>query len=83
MNLLSWLIIGGFAGWIAKKIAGGKKGLLSNIILGIVGSYVGGFIISVLARVDVVARFDWRTLITAIIGSVVVLSAWNAFSGRK
>lgn len=44
-NIISWCVVGGLAGWIANLIMHGKgKGLVRNIIIGIVGSLVGGFV---------------------------------------
>ncbi|PKM38986.1 MAG: GlsB/YeaQ/YmgE family stress response membrane protein [Firmicutes bacterium HGW-Firmicutes-9] len=43
-NLLSWLIIGALIGWVASKIMHGRGGLIRNIILGVAGATVGGWL---------------------------------------
>ena len=48
MNFIIWIIIGGIAGLIAEKVTKSRHGLLTNIIVGIVGSFVGGYIAKVL-----------------------------------
>lgn len=72
MGLLSWLIIGAIAGWLAGVFTkGGGFGLVSNVILGIVGAVVGGFLFGLLGF-EAVNFFG--SLITATVGAVVLLS---------
>ena len=69
---IGYIIIGGIAGWIAGKIVkGGGSGILMNIVIGIVGALVGGFLLSFF--VDTAAGGFWFTLFTAILGSVILL----------
>lgn len=69
---IGYIIIGALAGWIAGKIVkGGGSGLLMNIVIGIVGALVGGFLLSFF--LDTAAGGWWFTLFTAILGSVILL----------
>src|SRR6201999_4386735 len=69
---IGYIIIGGIAGWIAGKIVkGGGSGILMNIVIGIVGALIGGFLLSFF--VDTAAGAFWFTLFTAILGSVILL----------
>ena len=69
---IGYIIIGGIAGWIAGKIVkGGGSGILMNIVIGIVGALIGGFLLSFF--VDTSAGGFWFTLFTAILGSVILL----------
>jgi uncharacterized membrane protein YeaQ/YmgE (transglycosylase-associated protein family) len=69
---IGYIIIGGIAGWIAGKIVkGGGSGILMNIVIGIVGALIGGFLLSFF--VDTAAGGFWFTLFTAILGSVILL----------
>ena len=69
---IGYIIIGALAGWIGSKIVkGGGSGLLMNIVIGIVGALIGGFLLSFV--VDTAAGGWWFTLFTAILGSVVLL----------
>ena len=69
---IGYLIIGAIAGWIAGKIVkGGGSGILMNIVIGIVGALIGGFLLSFV--LDTAAGGWWFTLFTAILGSVILL----------
>jgi uncharacterized membrane protein YeaQ/YmgE (transglycosylase-associated protein family) len=69
---IGYIIIGALAGWIAGKIVkGGGSGILLNIVIGIVGALVGGFLLSFF--VDTAAGGWWFTLFTAILGAVILL----------
>lgn len=70
---ISYVIIGGIAGWLAGKIVKGSgQGILLNIIVGVVGGFLGGFLLEKLG-VDVIAGRRWFTLFTAVLGSVILL----------
>ena len=69
---IGYIIIGGIAGWIAGKIVKGRgSGILMNVVIGIVGALIGGFLLSFF--VDTAAGGFWFTLFTAILGSVILL----------
>jgi uncharacterized membrane protein YeaQ/YmgE (transglycosylase-associated protein family) len=46
MSILAWIVVGLIAGWLAERITGRNHGLLTNLVVGIVGAFVGGFLIS-------------------------------------
>jgi len=71
MGVLAWIVIGLIAGWLAAKITDAPRGLLRNLIVGLVGSLVGGFLFGKLG-LHVVPDF-WGELITATIGAVMLL----------
>jgi uncharacterized membrane protein YeaQ/YmgE (transglycosylase-associated protein family) len=71
MGFFAWIIIGLVAGWLAAKITESPHGLMRNLIVGLVGSLVGGVLFTRLG-VHVVPDF-WGQLITAIVGAVVLL----------
>jgi uncharacterized membrane protein YeaQ/YmgE (transglycosylase-associated protein family) len=76
MSVIAWIIIGLIAGWLAAKITNAPRGLIRNLIVGLVGALVGGFLFSKL-DIHVVPDF-WGNLITATIGAVVLLFLWQA-----
>jgi uncharacterized membrane protein YeaQ/YmgE (transglycosylase-associated protein family) len=76
MGVLSWIAIGLIAGWLAAKITRAPRGLIRNLIVGLLGSLLGGFLFSKLG-VQVVPDF-WGELITATIGAMVFLLLWQA-----
>ena len=69
---IGYILIGGIAGWIAGKIVKGSgSGVLMNIVIGVVGALIGGFLLSFF--VDTAGGGFWFTLFTAILGSVILL----------
>jgi len=84
MGIIGWIILGGLAGWIASMIAGTNReqGLLGNIIVGIIGAFVGGFIFNLFGGVGVTG-FNLWSFIVALVGAVILLFIWRAITGRK
>ena len=74
MSILGWVIIGGFAGWLASLVAGtGKKmGCILNIGAGIIGALVGGFIFTRLGESGVTG-FNWWSLFVSFVGAAAFL----------
>jgi uncharacterized membrane protein YeaQ/YmgE (transglycosylase-associated protein family) len=74
MGLISWIIIGGLAGWISTKIVKPKKpkGCFTGILLGIVGAFVGGLIMSLIGGTPVTG-FNFYSLFVATLGAVVLI----------
>ena len=69
---IGYIIIGAIAGWIAGKLVKGSgSGILMNIVIGVIGALVGGFLLSFF--LDTGAVGWWFTLFTAILGSVILL----------
>ncbi|WP_273736119.1 GlsB/YeaQ/YmgE family stress response membrane protein [Mycolicibacterium septicum] len=69
---IGYIIIGAIAGWIAGKIVdGGGQGILMNIVVGVIGALVGGFLLSFF--LNTAGGGWWFTLFTAILGSVILL----------
>ncbi len=85
MGIISWIIIGLIAGWLAGMVMkGGGYGILGDIILGIIGAIVGGFLAGALFGVeDPISGFDISTLIVAFLGAVLVVAIVRALPGRS
>jgi uncharacterized membrane protein YeaQ/YmgE (transglycosylase-associated protein family) len=75
MSILAWIVIGLLAGFIATRITGTRGGLIRNLIFGLVGSFIGGFLATKL-NIQVVPDF-WGELITATAGAVLFLFLWQ------
>ena len=75
MGLLSWIVVGLIAGWLAGKVMKGSGfGLLGDIIVGVVGALVGGWLSeSVLGLGVGVSGFNLTSILIAFLGAVVVL----------
>lgn len=84
MGIISWLIIGALSGWIASKITGNDKemGAGKNIIVGIIGAFIGGFVMNLIGGTGVTGFNIW-SLVVSIVGSVILLLICNAFRRNK
>ena len=80
LGFFSLIIIGGLAGWIAGMITGNRHGIFTNILIGIVCSWLGSEAAD-LAQIAVVGSL--RHFVAALIGSIVVLFIWQAINGRQ
>ncbi|HET9879892.1 MAG TPA: GlsB/YeaQ/YmgE family stress response membrane protein [Candidatus Limnocylindria bacterium] len=86
MGILSWLIVGAIAGWIASKVVPGDEGYgpIGGLIAGIVGALVGGWLFATLtAKNDWLTGFDITTLIAAIVGAIIVVFVFQMLTGRR
>jgi uncharacterized membrane protein YeaQ/YmgE (transglycosylase-associated protein family) len=85
MGIILWLIFGALAGWLASKIVGtdAQQGWIMNIVMGIIGAFVGGFIWSLISSDDGIADFSIGGLILAILGAVIVSFAIGALTGKR
>jgi uncharacterized membrane protein YeaQ/YmgE (transglycosylase-associated protein family) len=72
MGILLWIIFGALAGWIASMIMKTEAGTMMDIIMGIVGAVVGGFLMNLIGQSGVTG-FNLYSLIVAIIGAIVVI----------
>ncbi len=85
MGILSWILVGLIAGWLAgEMMRGAGFGVLGNIIVGIIGALLGGFLASALFNVgDPLSGFNLPTLIIAFLGSVILLAILRLFRGSR
>ena len=83
MSLIVWIILGLLAGFIASKIVNRKgAGFFLDIVLGIVGAVVGGFLFTALGA-DGVTGLNLYSLVVSVIGAIVVLVIYHAIAGRR
>ncbi len=83
MTIIGWIVFGLIAGFIASRIVNKTgEGFLLDIVLGVVGAVVGGFIFAQFGAVGVTG-FNLYSMIVAIIGAVVVLVVYHAIVGRR
>ncbi|MEZ4508695.1 MAG: GlsB/YeaQ/YmgE family stress response membrane protein [Eubacteriales bacterium] len=80
-NFLSWLIIGALIGWVASKIMHGKGGLIRNIILGVAGSVVGGWLAGV-AGIGVGSVWSIGGFLIAVGGACLLIFVSRLLAGR-
>lgn len=83
MSIVAWIVLGLIAGFIASKLINRTgEGVFLDILLGIVGAVVGGFIFNQLGHVGVTG-LDIRSMLVATLGAVVVLVVKHAIMGRR
>lgn len=83
MGILSWIVLGALAGWLASMITGrnDQMGCLTNIIVGIVGAFIGGFIMTQLGGSDITG-FNLYSFLVATGGAIVLLLILGLIRGR-
>lgn len=85
MGLLSWIIVGLIAGWLADLVfKGSSTGLVGDILIGIVGGLLGGFLASALFGIpNPVDGFNLTSIFIAFLGALVLLMILHAVRGRR
>lgn len=82
MNFILWLIVGGIVGWLASLImkTDAQQGILLNVIVGIVGAFLAGWLISPLVGMGTINEgFSIGSLVVSLIGAVILLAIVNLF----
>lgn len=82
MGFLIWLIVGGIVGWLASLVmrTDGQQGILLNVIVGIVGAFLGGLIISPLVGVGTINQgISIGSVIVSLLGAIILLAIVNLF----
>ena len=87
MNFIIWIVVGGLIGWIASKImrTDAQQGVFLNIVVGIVGSMQGGWLISPLVGAGTINQSDFSLagLFVSLVGAVILLAIVNLFRRGK
>ena len=83
MSFLAWIVLGLFAGFIGSKIVNRKgEGIVLDILLGIVGAIIGGWLFHSFGAAGV-SGLNLYSLFVAVLGSVVLLVVYHALRGRR
>ena len=86
MEWLAWLVVGAIAGWLAGLLVKGDEGLgvIGHVVLGLVGALLGGWVVSQVTGNDPMdGVFDVSTIVTAVIGAVVLVLLVSMITGRR
>lgn len=78
MDILFWIVIGALAGWLADLLMHTDHGLVTDIILGILGAFVGGFLFSLIGAPGVTG-FNIYSIFVAVIGAIVLIWLGRVF----
>lgn len=81
MGLIAWLVVGAIAGWLASMVIPTGLGLLGNIIVGILGGFIGGYLFHAIGEVGMTGLSLW-SIFVAFIGAVVLLFLVRLVKGR-
>lgn len=84
MSIIAWIVLGLIAGWLAGMIMKGSGyGIVGDMILGILGAIVGGWLTGILLGRDMINGFNIETLIVAVVGAIVLIAISRLFTGRR
>jgi uncharacterized membrane protein YeaQ/YmgE (transglycosylase-associated protein family) len=87
MSFILWIVVGGLLGWVASMMMGtnDQQGKLLNIIVGIVGAFLGGLLLSGLFETGTINQGDFSisSLLVSLVGAVILLAIVNLFRRRR
>ena len=85
MTWIAWIVLGLLAGAIAKFLLPGRDpgGCVITMVIGVVGALLGGFLSQLLGFGGLSGALDWRNLVIAVLGSIVLLLGWRMVSRRR
>jgi uncharacterized membrane protein YeaQ/YmgE (transglycosylase-associated protein family) len=83
MGIVSWIVLGAIAGFLANMLVGGREGLVGTIILGIVGAVVGGWLAGTFLKLKDPMGINVESIVIAVIGAIIVLFAYRALVRRR
>ena len=81
INFIVWLIVGGIIGWVASEIMRTRESLLLNIIVGIVGAFVAGLVLTPFFGISTINQnnFSLPALLVSLVGAIILLAVVNLF----
>lgn len=84
MSIIGWIVLGGIAGWLASMVMGKDRqmGCTANVVVGIIGGLIGGWLFAQFGGGGITG-FNLSSLLTAVIGAVILLAALNFFTRRR
>lgn len=85
MSIIAWIVVGAIAGWLASLVmkTNREQGLIMDIVVGIVGAFIGGFLFNALGSGAAVTGFNIVSILVAFVGAVILLAILRAVSGRS
>jgi uncharacterized membrane protein YeaQ/YmgE (transglycosylase-associated protein family) len=84
MSIIAWLIVGLLAGWIANMImSSGAGGLLADLVIGILGAIVGGFVMGLITGRDLVTGFNLESILVSIVGAIILIGGYRLLTGQR
>ena len=84
MGIISWILFGALAGWVASLLVGTsrRQGCLGNIVVGVLGALLGGFLMELLSGRAVAFGWNLRSFVVAVIGAMLLLGITGWYQRR-
>jgi len=81
MNIIVWLVVGGLIGWVASILMRSPEGILMNVVVGIVGAFLGGWLLAPMVGAGTINSGDFSVggLAVSLLGAVILLALVNLF----
>jgi uncharacterized membrane protein YeaQ/YmgE (transglycosylase-associated protein family) len=87
MNFIVWLIVGGLVGWVASLVMGtdAQQGTVLNIIVGIVGAFVAGLVVTPLLGISTINQnnFSLAGMLVSLVGAIILLAVVKLLRGER
>ena len=84
MSIIAWIVLGLIAGFIASKLVNHTgSGIIMDIVIGVVGAFIGGFVFERFFNVAGVTGFNLYSMLVAVLGAVVLLFLYHLIIGRR
>ena len=85
MGILSWIVVGLIAGWLAGLVVkGGGYGCVGDIVVGVIGGLIGGWIASYVFHMgDPMSGINLQSIVVAFVGAVILVFILRLFGGRR
>jgi uncharacterized membrane protein YeaQ/YmgE (transglycosylase-associated protein family) len=83
MSIITWIVVGLIAGWLASMVMHGGYGIIGDLVLGVLGALIGGWVTGLVLGRDMVTGFNVETLVVAVIGAIVLIAISRLFTGRR
>ena len=84
MSIFAWLVVGLVSGWVANRIMNsGRGGLLSDLVLGVLGAIVAGFFMGLVTNTDYTTGINFPTLLVATGGAIGLLALYRVVIGQR
>ena len=81
INFIVWLVVGGIIGWVASQLMGQREGLLLNIVVGIAGAFIAGYVLTPLLHITTINQnnFSLPALLVSLLGAIGLLAVVSVF----
>lgn len=84
MSIIAWLVVGLLAGWIANMImSSGAGGLIADLLLGILGAMIGGFVVGLITGTDYTTGINIPTILVSVVGAIILIGAYRLITGSR